>query len=204
MIKTCLFALFMAAAGTLAADPLDLVTLNTSSLNGTTGSIDFLFDPGSNAQAATIQILEFTGATYISASQQPTGAVSGGPVPSTITINNTDADNDMFDAVTFGKSLSFLVSFSGPAVTAPNGEANNESTFDFSVFTDEAGTVPASSLTSDPNGVVAAITLNAEGNTVFNAVSPEAQISAVPEPRGVFLLGTVMLGLAVVNWCGRR
>ncbi len=186
--------LFLTAAALSYGGPVDLITVNTSSLAGDMGSIDFEFNPGLAALGATVQIFDFTGATYIAGTQVDTGSASGGPVPAIITLNNTFADNDDFEAVTFGTTLSFEVEFSGPAITAPNGNPSNESTFALSAFTDEAGTMPAGSLTADPNGIVAEITVNPEGALIADAVSPEATITAVPEPgAGWFVCGGLLV-----------
>lgn len=192
MRKTHLAAVLflLAAAAAAHAGTIDLITLNTSSLSGTTGSIDFQFNPGLAALGATADITGFTGATYISGSQQQTGGASGGPVPAAIVLSNTQADNEDFEDVTFGTSLSFDVSFSGPAVTSPNGAAGDLSTFAFSVFSNLAGTVPASGVKADPStGNVADITLSPEGVLEPNVISANAQVAAAtPEPGSAWLL----------------
>jgi hypothetical protein len=196
MNRTFLPALFFLIAGAVYAGPIDLVTLNTSSVSGQTGSIDFQFNPGPGAPGATVTIFDFTGATYDSAvdPQSDNGAVSGGPVPATLLISNTDADNEDFEGVTFGTMISFLVEFSGPAITAPTG--SGESTFYFSTFKND-GVTPI--LTSDPNGIDAAITVTGEGNLSPNAVSANAGIDAVPEPGAFGLIGCGLVALSALR-----
>jgi PEP-CTERM motif len=182
--------LFFSIAGISLAGPIELVTLNTSSVNGQTGSIDFQFNPGPSAQSATVTIVNFAGATYNSSAdpQQDFGGASGGPVPSTLTIINSDADNEDFEGVTFGTSISFDVVFSGLAITAPSG--TGESTFFFSTF-EADGVTPV--LTGNPNGYDAEITVTPEGNLSTDAIS--ASIQAVPEPATFGLLGGGLIAL---------
>jgi hypothetical protein len=73
-----LLPLTLCAASLVYGAQLNL-TVNTSSINGTTGSIDFQFNPGpSTTQAATVQISNFTGATFLSGTQIDVGNVTGG------------------------------------------------------------------------------------------------------------------------------
>lgn len=195
LVITLLFS-----AVTAYADPVDFITLDTGALNGTTGSIDFQFNPGIAALGATVQISGFTGVTYISSSQMDFGTASGGAVPATITLSNTSADNEDFEDVTFGPSLAFEMHFSGPAISSPNGDPANESTFAFSVFTDLPGTIPATSIGADPaTGNVADITVSPEGALVPDVISPNAGIAPVPEPGTIWLLGAGLLAV-----CHRR
>jgi hypothetical protein len=113
--------------------------MNTSSIFGTLGSLDFQFKPGPLiTQAATVQITNFSGGTSVGA-PQTIGDVTGGPLPAAFTINNTNVVNDYFQSFTYGNSLSFDLTFSGPAVTSPNGQSTSTSEFTFSTFSDQAG-----------------------------------------------------------------
>jgi hypothetical protein len=198
--------LFLSLSGLALAGPIELVTLNTSSLSGTTGSIDFEFDPASPASpSATATITNFTGATFVAGSNINDDGSSGGPIPMPITINNTlSIPNDNFEAVIFGNSLSFDVAFNGTAITNPGGQPNQQNLFTFSVFTDEGGTVPATSLTTDPNGIVANIMITDEGGLVSDAISPEASITAAPatvtpEPGAFGLMGCGLIALGALK-----
>jgi hypothetical protein len=201
MTKTSLLTLFFAIAGGVHAGAIEIVTLNTSSIDGATGSIDFQFNPGPGAQAATVNIIGFTGATYDAAvdAQQDFGAVTGGPVPNTLVISNTDADNEDFEGVTFGNSITFSVQFSGPAITTPSG--SGESTFFFSTFEPD-GVTPV--LTSNPNGIDAEITVTPEGNLSNDAVSSNALIQSAPEPAAFGLIGCGLAALALFGRESRR
>src|SRR5947199_3502 len=75
--------LILLLAGSVAAEPvLYLVTVNTRAVNGTSGFLDFQFNPGTSAsQVATAQISSFNGdggsLIFNSNSPQLTGDVSG-------------------------------------------------------------------------------------------------------------------------------
>ncbi len=189
--------LSLTSALTLRADQLLNVNLNTSSLNGTTGSLDFAFDAGAlSSQAATVTVFNFSGATF-AGTQIRTGAATGGPISAPVNISNNSAfqSNDDFETVTFGRAMSFTLNFSGPAVNSPNGSATSTSQFGFYVYSDANGTVPV--LTSDPSGLAALVTVNLNGTVSSSAVSPNVALSSVPEPATLWMAGGVLslLGL---------
>src|SRR5579863_728381 len=160
----CGFAV-KAFAGPIVYD----VTVNTSSISGTAGSLDFNFNPGPLVtQSADLQILSFaSNGTLVSCAANiqgfcPTGDVSG-TLPGTLTFDNGTGFNDYFDGFTFGSTLSFQVSLYGPALSSPGG-ATSGSTFAFSMFSNAAGTVPT--LTSDTtDGFAFTVNVNLDGTT---------------------------------------
>lgn len=195
--KLLLPALVCIFSGTALADAITYsVTVNTSSIAGTNGSLDFQFNPGlSNSQAASVQILGFSGGTL--GASTITGDVTG-TLPGTVTINNDQFFNDYFTAFTFGNTLSFDVSLAGPALTAPDGTSSSGSAFAFSMFSDAAGTIPV--LTNDPNGFAVTVGVDLDGSTTVTAPSTEASVSA-PEPSAMLLL---TLGLGTLLLRNRR
>jgi hypothetical protein len=157
------------------------ITVNTSSIAGTNGSLDFQFNPGPlSTQAASIEILGFSGGTL--GTSTSAGDVSG-TLPGIVTIDNGSIFNDYFTSYTFGNTLGFDVSFLGPALTSPDGTSTSGSSFAFSMFSDAAGTMPV--LTNDPNGFAVTASVNLNGSTMLTTPSPEA---TVPEPDAAFLL----------------
>lgn len=203
MFRTYLLtlSLLLSAAGVSYADTIYNVSVNTSGLSGTTGSIDFQFNFGNGeTQAATVTISNLTGGT--NGAQTPTGEVTGGPFPAPVTISNGYAGginnsgyNDYFETFTYGNTLRFTVDFSGPAVTAPDGFSTGNSEFFFSEFTDVNGINPAPG--TDPNGVAATISVNPNGSFTATAVSANANLSFVPEPGSLWL--TLGAGLALLS-----
>jgi hypothetical protein len=191
--------------GFVSADVITYdVTVNTSSLDGTTGSLDFNFNPGPLVtQAADLQILNFTGGSFESCASNVQGFCNTGDVtgtlPGTLTFDNGTGFNDYFDGFTFGSTLSFDVSLYGPALSSPDGTATSGSTFAFSMFSDAAGTIPA--LTTDTtDGFAFTVDVNLDGTTTVTNFSSQTGVvpqgvSAVPEPKLVVLVLLGAVGL---------
>ena len=173
------------------------VTVDTSSISGTAGSLDFNFNPGLLVtQAANLQILDFASDESLAGSPSLTGDVSGA-LPGTLTFDNGTGFNDYFEGFTYGSTLSFDVMLFGPALSSPDGTATSGSTFAFSMFSDAAGTIPV--LTSDVvDGFAATIGVNLDGTTTVTNFSPQTTVVAapatIPEP-GTFSLMAFGVGL---------
>jgi hypothetical protein len=181
-------------AGVMFAGPITYnVTVNTSSISGTAGSLDFDFNPGPLiTQTASLQILTFSGGTP-SGSPTVIGDVTG-TLPGTLTFDNQKPFNDYFQTFQFGSTLSFGVSLFGPALSSPNGTATSGSTFAFSMFSNAAGTKPV--LTTDKtNGFAFVVEVNLDGTTT----ATNFILAAVPEP-GSFPL---VVGAAIAVGVGR-
>jgi hypothetical protein len=184
------FALIVCFRSLADASPIVYsVTVNSSSIAGTVGSLDLNFNPGPLAtQFAALQILDFTSDGTLSGNCPcGTGDVNG-QLPSTVTFDNGSGFNDYFDDFTFGTTISFDVSFYGPALSAPDGVSTSGSTFAFSMFSDSAGSIPT--LTTDAaDGFALTVGVNLDGTTTVTNFSSEtvvtslATVSAVPEPN---------------------
>jgi spore coat protein U-like protein len=196
-----LIASVLCFASVASAAPIDYqVSVDTSSLAGTAGSLDFNFNPGPLvSQAASLQISGFASDGTLAGSPTLTGDVSGA-LPGTLTFDNGTGFNDYFEGFTFGKSLRFDVSLYGPALSSPDGTSTSGSAFAFSLFSDAAGTKPA--LTTDTaEGFALTVAVNLDGTTRvsnFSAQTAVSAVSPVPEPGGLALLG------AVLAWFGAR
>jgi len=198
-----LFCAISAMAGPITYD----VTVNTSSITGTMGSLDLNFNPGPLVtQAASLQILNFTSdGTLAGNCPCGTGDVSG-QLPATLTFDNGTGFNDYFDDFTYGAAISFAVSLYGPSLSSPDGVSTSGSTFAFSVFSDPTGATPA--LTSDTtDGFAFTINVNLDGSTTVTNYSAQATVtqmtgpsgpSGVPEPGTLAL--SVLACLALVGW----
>ena len=187
------FLLVLCSAAAMA-DPITYnVTVDTSSISGTAGSLDFNFNPGPFVtQAASLQILNFSSNGSL-AGNCPCGIGDvTGQLPATVTFDNATAFNDYFDQFTYGSILSFDVSLYGPALSSPDGVSTSGSTFAFSMFSDADGTVPA--LTSDTtDGFAVTIDVNLDGTTTVTNYSPQAGVTpldatTVPEPSTLKLI----------------
>jgi hypothetical protein len=190
-------------ASVAPAAPLDYqVSVDTSSLLGTAGSLDFNFEPGPLVtQAASLQILSFASDGTPAGSPTLTGDVSGA-LPATLSFDNATGFNDYFEGFTFGKNLRFEVSLYGPALSSPDGTSTSGSTFAFSLFSDAAGTIPA--LTTDATeGFAFKVDVNLDGTTRVTNFSAPTDVSAVgpvPEPSGLVLLGAVLAWFGARHW----
>jgi hypothetical protein len=187
-------AMVLSSFAAARADIVYQINVNTSSISGTAGSLDFNFNPGLLVtQAASLNILNFASGGTLGGGPSVIGDVSGGALPATLTFDNGTPFNDYFEGFTFGSSLMFDVRLYGPAVNSPDGTSTSGSTFAFSTFSDAAGTIPT--LTSDlTDGFAATIDVNLDGTATVTNFSPQTAIgspvSEVPEPSSLLLLGT--------------
>jgi len=98
------------------------VSMNTTALNGNTGSIDIQFNPGSfpatfEPGTATITDFLITGGT-LGAEQLGSRVSTTGDLPGPLVISNTDFLNGIVYDATFGTLITFNLTFGGTAFTA--------------------------------------------------------------------------------------
>ena len=188
-MKTSSLVLTLALGALSArADILVPVLVNTQSLKGTTGFVDFQFDPGPiSSQSATVKVEDFSGASYVAGSQIDTGGASGGALPSVVTLTNSTAYNDDYESVIFGGSMGFTLDFGGSAVSAQNGKASSSSSFGFSLSDINGNPV----LTKDPNGFDLTVELNT--NCAVTLTTPSPDVTITPEPSSILMMGGALL-----------
>lgn len=184
------------------------ITLNTSSLNGQSGYLDFQFNPGaSGAPAATATITDFTSGTPASTDQTTNDA--SGLLPGTLTLGNGTAYNDLFQGFTYGSTFSFELTLSGAALDNPSGSIG--STFALSLYAAD-GVTPL--LTTDPNGSVLTINVNSNGTTSVETFAQSSTdstpaaaatpLNPVPEPSSLVLtVSSLSVGLFGWQWFRR-
>lgn len=169
----------------LSASPVSVqVNVNTSSVAGTTGNVDFQYNPGFGvADPSFITIDFFTPGGQINGVRQISGDVTG-LLPGSLRIGNATNFNDYFEGFTFTNSLSFLVTFDGPAST---GLATSGSLFLFSLYAADEVT-PL--LANFPDlGAYAAGNVGPNGELTFS--TPE------PATIALFGIGLLMIGVKV-------
>jgi hypothetical protein len=144
------------------------VLVDTSALSTTTGFLAFQFNPGAipDSQAATLTVSNFanTGGT-LAGSPAFMGSASGS-LGSTLQLANGAVLNQAKQALTYGTSLRFDITLSGPAVSQPsNGLFSN--IFALQLLGAD-GTTPR--LTTDADGAVLTIDLKPDASTTATSL----------------------------------
>ena len=186
------------------------VSANTTTIEGLTGSFDMQFNGGGIGMLpATATITNFsTDGTGLSLNTTD-GDVSGTLLPGPLVINNTMVLNDVLENITFGTSISFTLTLSGPGVTSPDpnlpgsgfGLSLYDANFNPLLTTDPAGTVVTMNLNPDGSTGVETFPSDNSGGTPVGSAVPQA--TAVPEPSTGFLIMTA-LPFVVVVWRGKK
>src|ERR1700687_722106 len=121
MLRT--LTIFLIAIGLQASPIAYSVVVNTSSISGQLGNVDFQFNPGGGiSDPAFVTLSAFSSNGTLAGTPVLTGGVTG-TLPPLVTIHNTSGFSDYSDAFTFGSFLSFLVKLDGAALAAPSGTA---------------------------------------------------------------------------------
>jgi hypothetical protein len=184
-----------ARAGTVTS--LWTVSVDTTSLTGTTGAVEFSFIPGNlTASPASATVSGFT----TDGTLVPPPVVTGdetGTLPGPVVLMNDQTFNDYFESFTYKSKMSFFVTL---AASAPS-TIPIDTTFSFFLF-DQNGNPISNS--NSPSGE--AFDLNINGLTgvatlvPYYPPPPIVILQGVPEPSSVLLLG---LGAAAVVGLGR-
>ena len=183
-IKLLVFALTIFAATCARADSWYEFSVDTSSIAGKSGYMDFQFNPGATSSDGSAVVTNFSSNASNFGIPVITGDAAGA-LPGTVTINSTYGQwNDYFQSLNFGTTISFLLELSG-------GSGN---TFGLSFYSTD-GATPL--LTSDsPNNCATTIDLNsASPPTVTDFSSNLVKTSPVPIPAPFWLIGSGLAGL---------
>jgi len=198
-IKLLIIAVIMFATSSAFASLSYDVTVNTSTLVGQSGYLYLQYATIDNAVASTATV-SLLGTDAVFGAQDTVDVVNGsavhGTLPSNVTFTNTNPVNDYNQAITFGNSLSFLVSFaSTPAVNTPA-----VSTLSFGLFADNGGSTPLLNTNGGSYaGTVAMINLNNDGSTSATTLDATTTATPTPIPAAAWLLGSGLLGLAGIR-----
>jgi hypothetical protein len=171
------------------ARPIYEISVNTSSLIGTSGFLDFIFNPGAGpVDPASATLFGFTsdgtltGPSYI-------GDVSGA-LPGTVTINNTDVDNDYTEGFVYGTYFDIFVDLDIPDIS---DEAQSGDSFYMTLFDSNFDPL----LGEGDIGQLVEIDLDTNGSPTVQNFSPdgEAMVMGTPEPASLLLLATGLSAL---------
>jgi hypothetical protein len=190
MHRTFLLAAYMfGVTSAFAGQAFYAVTVDTSTISGSTGLVDFSFNPatGTTPQFAFSEILNFHGGTLIGP-PSITGDI-GGALPGILVLNNDTPVNDYSESFRFGPSIFFDLLIAGPALTNP-GPFMGTTTFAFDLFNSSGAPL----LTSGP---LFTVDVNAGGNTTLTVDSPAVTIT--PEPAALLMLITAVAALGVAG-----
>jgi hypothetical protein len=156
------------SAGTASASVGYIVTVDTSSVAGSTGFLDFQFNPGNaTTQAATAQIINFDpGSGVLLGVPEVTGNVAG-TLPGTTTFVNSTALNEYFQQFKFGTRFSFILLLSGPAIDSPNGTSTAGSTFGVGLY--DSTQTPILTNQGAVTGFAGQVDIDLNGKTIATA-----------------------------------
>ncbi|MDD4913426.1 MAG: NF038129 family PEP-CTERM protein [Methylococcales bacterium] len=180
----------LANATAYASNSLD-VTVDTHSLDHTDGYLYFQYIPV-NAADSSVTLSSFSSDATLG--QQDTvdivnGGAVGGALPGNVVFSNTNGVNDYNQAIQFGDTLNFIVSFSDPAT---GGLTGGGSTFSLGFFADALGNSPL--MTTD--GGVFSVSLLNDNSLITSIATSQTQVNAVPLPSALWLLTSGLIGLA--------
>ncbi len=211
-----LLLLGLGGAGTARGDMVYLVTVDTTSLDGESGILSFEFNPGLGTyQSATALISGLTigGGGTLSGETVLYGDAGGnlnglsenkGVQSGQLALNNTTAFNDGDQYLTYGTSITFNVTLSGPAIDSPKSAASGTT---FSFFVQDTSFNPLlTDTTSNPGGSILNLDIAASSGSVTATTYPSEpggvtatpQDATAPAPSGMAL---ALLGMASVATC---
>jgi len=198
MIQPCsrvcaIAALVLLSACSAAAGPISyLVTVDTSSVNGNSGFLDFQFNSDPTSQAASAAISSFNAVG---------GTLGAGPLPGPLTFT-IPGNNDNFQPFTYGTSFSFVLSLSGPALSSPDGTGLGI-IFGLGLYD---GTLTAI-LTDQGSGFAGTVEVNSDGTTTATGFPIGSSVvsfqpigaTTTPEPGTTLLMGFGTAGLLMLR-----
>jgi hypothetical protein len=182
-----------AAQASLISDTYEFA-VNTTSLTGQSGYLDFEFDPGVTPfDSGSATLAGFTTDGTLTTAAPPFGDVRGS-LPGTVVINNTDALNDYTPGITYGSFFDVFVTLDIPSVSGTASGGNS-----FTLDVEDSGFNPLLSSTFPAVEIdLDAITGNP---TITNNTSGPITVTPTPEPASFALFG---IGLALMSSWRRR
>jgi hypothetical protein len=205
-------ALALVASGVTAGTLSYNAVIDTSSINGTQGFLDFSFAPGMPPPPSGLVTISNFASDGSLGAPQLTGSAAG-DLTSQVTLDNSASfpPNDYYTPLTYGNLLKFTFTFSGLAVTAPD-PLSGGSTFFFSMLDNASNPVLVQSPLppDDPGGFAVTVDLNPDGSTTVHnytttgRVTPVPPVGAVPEPNMAAALMACLGGIGLIQLRRKR
>jgi hypothetical protein len=160
-------------------------SINTSSISGQQGYLYMQYNPFNTTVASTATVSNFATNGVLGA-QDTVDVVNGsavtGTLPGPVVFANTNGINDYLQAITFGNSMSFALSFLNTQPFVSSASLGS-SDFSLGLFSDALGNDPLLTTT----GTVLTVSLVDNGTIV------------TPIPAAFWLLGSGLTGLGVIR-----
>lgn len=173
-----------ARAGSIAYS----VNVDTCGISGTSGYIDFQFNPANSASLAATALVNSFSTNGTLGAALPNLGDAVGTLPGALSFDNGTPTNEITQGLVFGSTISFDVTLGGLAV----GSSGPASTTFFLTLYDANG----NPYCSGPGGSIGTININADGSTTPTTYPPLAMpgptatispLSSVPEPSSLVL-----------------
>ena len=182
-LRSCMAMLVMLAlAGVAVADPIH-VSINTSSLNGVQGAVEFQYGSFAGDAPGNAIVSNFTGGTIVGV-PDTVGNVSGTISPGPLVLGNIPGLNDALQDFNFGNNLAFDVNLTGTG------------TFAVSLWNGRIAAILANGnanqlFQADPSGATLLVSVD-RGHVGGITASPQVQAQVVPEPTSWIAFATIM------------
>ena len=175
------------------------IHVDTSTLVGTTGNLEFVLNAGLTGpvdfMTATFHNFTTDGGPF--ATVPPDFGNVTGSLPGPLTLDNTGPGADHAESITFGSFFDIFVDVDVPSITPGAGSG---STLSLNVE-DNSFT----SLLTAPGDFLVLIATDAAGNqSIINNNPSAAEVQPTPEPATLVLLGSSLLGLVCRVQRGRH
>jgi hypothetical protein len=180
------------------------VSVDTSSIAGATGYVDFQFNPGSSSSLAAGALVDSFATDGTLGAALPNLGDASGALPGPLSFDNGLPTNEVTVAFQFKAAISFDVTLSGLAVGSAGPDA---STFFLTLYD-----VNQNPYSTGPGGAIGTIDINRDGSTTPMTYAPvvvpgpTATISAAaaPEPSSLILCLIGSLGGLTLYWRKQR